>query len=431
MLKNEQKKIFFLVSNLYIHLKPFIRIATLLKQKSIAAELFYMDSGINKKIADSSFFPKKEIRKFPPFRNEITGKDPASKIIQFASLIIDKYSFSNFLKRNRPDVVVTGGDVTDLHGRLLHDTCLHLGIKTLIVPVTIPGDAVVNPDANKGIPMAGLARRVSSCFGLYKTIFFRGWVLGSYDTKAVIALPDKSILTLLTKNGVAESRLFVTGNPVHDDLFYLLNQPRQNLEEKMKAELGIPINKKMLLYCTEVIQDVYGIDYLEKINSILEKSFSELPHEYIVVIKLHPREPPEIRKFYKDRFHGPRFSFTENTDIPKLIRTCEMTLAHYSAVLNDAALLGSPLLSIKADENMPVLFGASSDFIHTDPGAIAGKIAKLLFDTEFREEQNRLIRKWKTTNQIIVDGQSCFRIAELIANEAFRLSNVNVRLSRL
>ncbi len=412
--ENNPGIIFFLVSNLYIHLKPFQRVSALLKEQGVKSTLFYLDSGTNKSLAGAGCAIN-GLHKFPPFRAEISTQSiPAAKIMQFAGLLADKYSFRNFLQRNRPALFVTGGDITDVHGRLLHDTCRSLAIKTLIVPVTIPGPAFVNPDADKGIPLAGLARKASSFFGLEKTIFFRDWVLGSYDTNAIIALPDKAVFDVLTRNGISEQRLFVTGNPVHDDLFELLNQPRFEIEQEVKSGLGIADDKRILLYCTEIIQDVYGAGYLQKINSRLEKAFSGLPKGYTVVIKFHPREPQGIKDLYRETFRGPGYAFAEHSNVLKLIRSSELTVAHYSAVLKDAALLGSPLLSIKADENMPVLFGSSSELVHSYPDEVELKIGKLLFDCEFQDNQKRLLREWMLANQINIDGRSSARIAELI-----------------
>jgi hypothetical protein len=413
----------FLVGNQYLHEEPFRRISVILRNNDIHSELYYIgDDPIafpNQHQDAKRFLLRSNSKSLPIFHIIVKG-GLLSKIVQFLKILINRTRIQIFLHRKKPDVLVTGGDITNINTRLFLDISEKKNIKTVLIPIVVPGPAVLNPDRDKNVPFAHLVRLILKIFNLEKTIFFRGWVLGSYHRHAMIAVSSDDIRQCLIDNWISGQRIIVTGNPRDDMLYEIRSMDITEIRSNLYISLNYPEDTVLIVYCTEVIQDIHGIHYLQEINAVLLKAFNSLPQSCRVVIKLHPRESHDNEHYYRETFNGERYQILRNeVELLKLLRVANLVIAHYSVVLIDAALLGTPVLSIRiADRNdAPIRFGALTEFIHTDEKELALKIGKLLFDRDYLNEQKRFITEWRALAEVKIDGESSLRIAYRIMRE--------------
>jgi len=399
------------ITNPYIEAEPFQRILRRLNDRRIQTSLYFFPRHCGGK----ETLPPEAAGL--PFRGSpAAGVTLPAKLASLGHFIMDSLRIRRFLRRENVDLAVMGGDMTDHYGRLFLDTCRKIGIDVLLLPIAIPAPTVVNPDPDKNIPLAGLLRAVLKPFGLEKTVFFRGWVLGSYHREAMIAVPDQDVRRLLCDNGIADDRIIVTGDPSLDRLFEVRGRSPSSLRSELDPALGILHEDRIVIFCTELIQDIYGHDFLKSVLGKLGRSFDDLPENIRVVIKFHPREPEPIRALYEEIFRGRRYVFLTNTDLFRLLRSADLVLGFYSKVLIDAALLDVPVLSLRiCDDGAPVRFGRVTEWTHIlSEDEIAGKIKAALFDESFRRSLVSFLSTWRNRAGYLLDGKNCDRVTELI-----------------
>ena len=413
-------KVLFLVGNLYLHAEPFGRIGDILRGLGVESELYY--TGDEETVGDGHGIAgngQAHIKSLNLFRIK-PGRSLFYHILQFLGVLTNRVRIHSFLKRERPLVLVTGGDITNINTRLFLDLADAFGIKTVLVPIVIPGTSVVNPSPNKNIPLARLVRYLLRLVKMERTIFFRGWVLGSYKRTALIAVPNEDAKHQLLENGIATERIVVTGNP-KDDRIHDLRSRGTEAESDLKALFGCPEASQLIVYCTEVIQDIHGISYFEQINERLFDLFRGLPDDCRIVIKLHPREPLHIEQAYRRRFREGRFLVVRNeVDILTLLKAARFVIGHFSAVLADAALLGATVLSIRilAGNDIPIRFDVLNPFIHIGSyDELEWKCRAAIFDPSFGLKQKDAIDHWMGKAGFHHDGRNAQRIADLIAGQ--------------
>jgi len=413
-------KVLFLIGNLYLHAEPFGRIGDILSGFGVDSELYY--TGDEDIVGDGSGIAEigqAHIKSLNLFKIKPGGSlfDHALHLLR---VMINRIRIHSFLKREKPLVLVTGGDITNINTRLFLDLADGMGIKTVLVPVVIPGISVVNPSPDKNIPWARFARYLLRLIKMERTIFFRGWVLGSYQRTALIAVPNEDAKHQLLGNGIAPERIVVTGNP-KDDRIHDLHSRGTKAESDLKALFGCPEDSQLIVYCTEVIQDIHGISYFEQINERLSDLFRGLPDDCWIVIKLHPREPLHIEQAYRRQFREGRFCVVRNeVDILALLNAARLVIGHFSAVLADAALLGATVLSIRilAGNDIPIRFDVLNPFIHIGSyDELEWKCRAAIFEPSFGLKQKDAIDHWMGKAGFHHDGRNAQRIANLIAGQ--------------
>lgn len=411
-------KIFFLVGQYYLHAKPYYKLASMLQDRNVECRLYYIGDG-SAKSGQYTQMPFKKIRigiKDLPIFSLNANRGFLNRLCQVAFLVLNKLVLNIFLYMEKPALVVVSGDIADINTRLFLSICQFRSIKVLMIPITIPGRGVINPDPKKNIPMANLVKLFLRGLGLERVVFFRDWVLGSFHKDSIIALDDENTKRLLCENGISNKRLVVVGNLAWDEIYATLQLPIEQIKESVFKTIGCEKDKRIVVYCTEIIQSIYGVDYFLKINQLLYNAFELLPDNIKVIIKYHPREPEDIIELYKQIFTGGRYFFIRNIDNYFLIRSSDVVIGFYSAILNEAALLDVPVLSMRINSNnAPMRFGCVSEFVHiTKEQDIYSKIHKILFDKTFINAAKQHIAKWIQSSGIVIDGFSGSRAINMI-----------------
>lgn len=393
----------------------------MLTQNGVSSQIFYLGDFTDGSKPRQYFQNKGKqfnIQRPPVFYLRIK-RGLWNKIAIFFKLISNKYLFIIFFALIRPGLVVAGGDITNMNTRLMLDTCVRMGIKILMIPLTIPGPGVVNKDPQKGIQGACFIRIILKFFGLERVVFFRGWVLGSFCQLGKIALPDKQSADNLKNQGIDPKRIVNVGSILNDKISDYLSFSLKEARSFIAQSVGISMESPLITYCTEMIQSIYGEAYIEHIHEYLAKAFSALPDGVQVIIKLHPREPEDWIKKCEQVFSGERYLFIREINNYALLRASNLAIAFHSAILVEAALLDVPVLSIRTvEDGVPIRFGKISKSVHvTDESELLEKISAMLFDENFQKKHRTQIARWKRDDGIVNDGRSCDRICQLIREE--------------
>ncbi|MDF2803307.1 MAG: tagF [Anaerocolumna sp.] len=166
------------------------------------------------------------------------------------------------------------------------------------------------------------------------------------------------------------------GYPRNDVLFSKNNSTDIN---KIKEKLGLPLNKKILLYAPTWRDNEYYHKGAYKFSSamdfdLLSKSLGE---EYICIVKYH-----YLVKENRDwsTYNGFVYDFDMCEDIALLYLVSDMLITDYSSVMFDYSLLNRPCLffAYDLDNYKDNLRGFYFDFIEEAPGPIVATTQELI-----------------------------------------------------
>lgn len=415
----QAEKVLFFPYYFYLHYEPFRRVIARLSELGFDAHLVYMPCspmdeserfGLTRMRRDGC--PVKELS----IHNVGLGSTSLhAKVIRFAGLVLSRQRIERFLRTERPHLIVVGSDLGNSYFRLLLDLCRRLKIPVLILATV---DSWPAPYDMSSVGSSAVPHWISPLLHWFEleSIPFQGWVYGSYHREAFIAVVSQRMKDQLVANGISAERIAVTGNPYHDLLHEVQKQPRNEFRERIWTRLGWPPHGRLTAYCTERIQDIYGESYLDRLNTLLVKTFDELPDECRIVVKLHPKECQKSLKQFAQLFSGDRYRVVQDVDVHHLARGADLIIGHFSSTLIDAALLGTPVLSINiAGDRSRLIFGPDLDVLYiTSEAQLRAKIYNVLYDQAFLASVQSSLSEWRAQHGLKVDGRSADRVARLI-----------------
>ena len=138
------------------------------------------------------------------------------------------------------------------------------------------------------------------------------------------------------------SHMIKTGMPRNDVLY---NTTEKEIKE-IKNKIGLPLNKKILLYApTWRDSKDGGVSYSIKPPMNLEKWERILGHDYILLFRTHP---------YTNKLLGVDFNefvrnFANYPDINELLKIADILISDYSATIFDYSILERPIISFAYD----------------------------------------------------------------------------------
>ncbi len=204
------------------------------------------------------------------------------------------------------------------------------------------------------------------------------------------------------------------GYPRNDVLFEKNNA---NDIVDLKKQLGLPLDKKIILYAPTWRDNAYHERGEYKFTSELDfdRLREELSDEYCLIVKYHYLVSENIDW---SPYEGFIYTFDETKDIAWLYLVSDMLITDYSSVMFDYSLLNRPMLFFAYDleDYKDNLRGFYFDFINEVPGPISKDTETLLQDIkEYDEEQ------WRDKYQVyhkkfnnIDDGTASKQIVDLI-----------------
>ncbi len=211
-----------------------------------------------------------------------------------------------------------------------------------------------------------------------------------------------------------EKTMLEIGYPRNDIMFHKNNEEDIML---LKRRLGLPLDKKVLLYAPTFRDDEFSEDASYKFSPKLsfDKLQEELGDEYILIVKYHYLIMDYIDWF---PYKGFIYHFDQSHDIAELFLVADMLITDYSSVMFDYSILKRPMLfyAYDLDKYKNDLRGFYFDYEGEMPGPISANTSQLIEDIhkydaslyeeryeKFREKYNR----WD-------DGKASEKVVEVI-----------------
>lgn len=170
--------------------------------------------------------------------------------------------------------------------------------------------------------------------------------------------------------------LIESGYPRND---FIINNNNKSAIDKIKNELNLPKDKKVILYApTWRDNQYYSIGrYKFNLQLDLEKLKSELGNDYIILLRLHYLVAENLDlSGYEDFI----YDFSHHEDIRELYLIADMLITDYSSVFFDYANLRRPMLFYVYDieEYRDKLRGFYFDFEKHAPGPLVRTTEELI-----------------------------------------------------
>jgi len=167
---------------------------------------------------------------------------------------------------------------------------------------------------------------------------------------------------------VSPSKIIETGYPRNDILY---NGNNRDTIDALKQKMGIPLDKKVILYAPTWRDDeFYGKGkYKFDLQLDLQKMREELGQEYVILLRLHYLIAENLDL---SSYEGFAYNFSNYGDISHLYLISDLILTDYSSVFFDYANLKRPMLFYvyDIDKYRDKLRGFYFDFEATAPGPL-------------------------------------------------------------
>ena len=173
-----------------------------------------------------------------------------------------------------------------------------------------------------------------------------------------------------------DKEILEIGYPRNDMLFH-----NNNIEElkKIKERLGLPLDKKVILYAPTWRDNEFHGKERYKFNPKLDFSLlmEELENDTVLIVKYHYLVMDQIDW---TPYEGFIYSYDMSYDISLLYLVSDMLITDYSSVMFDYSILKRPMLfyCYDLDEYKDSLRGFYFDFIKEAPGPIVKSSSKLI-----------------------------------------------------
>ena len=191
--------------------------------------------------------------------------------------------------------------------------------------------------------------------------------------------------------------------------------------KEYKKKLGLPLDKKIILYAPTWRDNEYSVKGKYKFVSKLDfdKAQKELSDEYIFIVKYHYLVSDKIDW---SPYKGFVYTFDETKDIAWLYLVSDMMITDYSSVMFDYSLLKRPMLFFAYDlENYKEnLRGFYFDFVEEAPGPISKNTDQLIQDiktydpSQWKEKYQAYSAKYNHVD----DGHASEYIVDLIKKKS-------------
>ena len=204
-----------------------------------------------------------------------------------------------------------------------------------------------------------------------------------------------------------------TGYPRND---YLVNFNDKDYIHKLKVDLGIPRNKKIMLYApTWRDNEFYGRGrYKFDIQLDLDKMKETLGDEYIILLRMHYLIAENINV---EKYDGFVIDFSSYEDIRDLYLVSDILLTDYSSVFFDYAILNRPMYFFTYDleSYRDTLRGFYFDFEKDAPGPLLFNTSEVIDAITSEEDEYYMKRQsFRNTYTSLEDGLASERVIKRV-----------------
>ncbi|MCE5226792.1 MAG: hypothetical protein LLG05_13170, partial [Porphyromonadaceae bacterium] len=334
-------KALFVPNYFYLHLPVFEIIIEKLNVIGVSSYVLKLP-GNTKISADDiynmDYFNKRGIAFIELPLNLVSSyKDKIVHQIHFLTCMYHNFRIIRaFIHASKPDFVIVGSDLGNLHIRFLLNACSKYNIPVVILYTC---DVPLHEDGCNAGRMDIVDRLNKQSF--LRAFLFRGNIPGAYFTDAQICVLSNENKDQLIKDGISKSRITVTGMPSK-----LSCSCRDETEILKEVGLKKVKDDHVVIFFTEHLQVLYGLDYLKELYSHLVEIIKNMPSNVHFIIKLHPLEPLDMELYIKNKFIHPHCKIIKSGIIEELIAISDLCIAHFSRVLISTALMRKRFLSI-------------------------------------------------------------------------------------
>lgn len=198
---------------------------------------------------------------------------------------------------------------------------------------------------------------------------------------------------LLMKSFNAPERIMLaSGLPRNDELYYVTNEKIL----KLKKELGLPLDKKIILYApTWRDSDDHGASYAIKPPINIQYWEEKLKKDYILLLRTHA---------YTNKLLGVEFDdfirdFTSYPRVNDLFAVSDILISDYSACITDFSILERPIICFAYDyESYGVRRGLNMDFEREMPSGVMRteqEVVNHILTMDYNEECKKTFNQMK------------------------------------
>jgi hypothetical protein len=261
----------------------------------------------------------------------LNGKDIKVEIAN-----INVNSVELFLRKIRPDIIITGTSANDFTEKYIWQAAKNLGIYSI---------AILDHWINYGVRFSKYA--VSD---LDKYIKNKRHVY----LPSKIAVMDEYAKLEMIKEGINKSLIFVSGQP----FFEFLNiQQKEYLESKDNLVVAKDKDDFVISYISEAISQTYPNNYwgytektiFDEFLYALDRVISNFDKKITLIIKIHPREIEAfyLKKINSYRGKGINFIIDKQLNSWELICKTDIVCGMISMFLIEASILKKPVISMQ------------------------------------------------------------------------------------
>lgn len=205
------------------------------------------------------------------------------------------------------------------------------------------GAAVSGKPPRRGIGLGRLARRLLGVqFDLVNSY-------GGGEAR-VFAVMGEVFKEQFLAQGVRKERIEVTGHPLHDAAFAQRAGLTTERARQLKARYGLPPEARVILYATQPVlwRAVVTPEQLIENVQALGRAVADLGPDFLLVLKLHPRESPEA--YTPGLATGLPIRLYQDAEIAELIALAEVFISSSSSTVLLAMMLDKPIVTVNFNQ---------------------------------------------------------------------------------
>jgi CDP-glycerol glycerophosphotransferase (TagB/SpsB family) len=238
------------------------------------------------------------------------------------------------------------------------------------------------------------------------------------DATKVCVWSEHQKVVFKERGGVSE-KLVITGSPMHDLIFQKNMKKFDRIKNKVGELLNINGNKEIILFATQPLFKDRVCTYEEQrmLTELIVRAVSNFD-EYVLVIKLHPRESLEEYAYLEKHPLKNRFRVVEDKDVDlyDLIQASRIVITQWSTVGLDAMLFGKDVTTVN-------MLGPKDPLGYAESGAAIGvykeddlvhAIENALYNEEVRRKLAEARKKFIYEHAYKQDGKASKRVVDLV-----------------
>lgn len=204
--------------------------------------------------------------------------------------------------------------------------------------------------------------------------------------------------------------IYITGNPACDKYFTVYRKKNYTYYKI----LNISPDKKIVVFCTQVIDKMFGNKAFTKVISIIKRTVV-VNKKYYFIIKVHPREDIEkYKKTFRD-LNENNYKIVKNMNLYDLYKITDVQASVSSYSSFEAVASGIPIIIINPNNKLKVFdpFNNEIELRASTSEELNDQLKKCLTE-EYKKEFKFRRRKFLKSRLTYLDGKCGERVADKI-----------------